>query len=114
MTASTRDEDRMALSRLHTLRAMNAVANSALPLETELQRAAELVAQELDADLCAIWLFSPDTNELILHTTNGPRPRAGMVVRRALGEGYSGWVAKEGVQLIVEDALAHDAYREEA
>ena len=49
-----------------------------------------------------------------MRATNGPAPRGGRYFTRKLGQGYTGWVSKQGVPLQVEDALADPRFAEEA
>jgi two-component sensor histidine kinase len=101
-------------NRLQTLQRVNSVANSAQHIDRELNTIAHAVAEEMDADLCAIFLFDETTRELLLRATNGPAPRGGRYFTRKLGQGYTGWVSKQGVPLQVEDALADPRFAEEA
>lgn len=103
-----------AHNRLQTLQRVNSVANSAQHIDRELNTIAHAVAEEMDADLCAIFLFDETTRELLLRATNGPSPRGGRYFTRKLGQGYTGWVSKQGVPLQAEDALADPRFAEEA
>ena len=103
-----------AHNRLQTLQRVNSVANSAQHIDRELNTIAHTVAEELDADLCVIFLFDETTRELLLRATNGPAPRGGRYFTRKLGQGYTGWVSKQGVPLQAEDALADPRFAEEA
>ncbi len=103
-----------AHNRLQTLQRVNSVANSTQHIDRELNTIAHAVAEEMDADLCAIFLFDETTRELLLRATNGPSPRGGRYFTRKLGQGYTGWVSKQGVPLQAEDALADPRFAEEA
>ncbi len=105
---------RRGITRLRALQSVNAVANSAMDIDQTLSTAAKSVAQELNADLCTIFLFDPATHELQLRATNGPMPRSGRHYTLALGQGYTGWVADHGTPLLVEDALADARFSAEA
>jgi two-component sensor histidine kinase len=102
------------LDRLPTLQRVNSVANSAQHVDQTLSAIACAVAEELNADLCAIFLFDETTRELLLRATNGPAPRGGRYYTRALGQGYTGWVGEQGLPLQVEDALDDQRFAEEA
>jgi two-component sensor histidine kinase len=91
---------------LQTLQRINAAANSSMDLAEALQITARAVAEDLDADLCAIFLFDEMARELQLRATNGPRPRSGAHFTLPLGEGYSGWVAEHGHPLLMGDACS--------
>jgi two-component system, sensor histidine kinase PdtaS len=101
-------------NRLETLQRVNSVANSAQHVDGALNAIAHAVAEELDADLCAIYLFDETTRELLLRATNGPMPRGGRYFTRKLGQGYTGWVSQQGAPLQIEDALADPRFAEEA
>jgi two-component sensor histidine kinase len=100
--------------RLETLQRVNSVANSAQHIDRALNTIARAVAEELEADLCAIFLFDETTRELLLRATNGPMPRGGRYYTRRLGQGYTGWVSQQGMPLRIEDALADLRFAEEA
>ncbi len=104
----------MGQRRLQTLQGINSVANSTMHVDGALNAVAHAVADELDVDLCAIFLFDETTRELLLRATNGPMPRGGRYFTRALGQGYTGWVGEQGLPLQREDALADPRFAEEA
>ena len=92
--------------RLTTLQRINGVSNSAIDLDQTLEITAQEVAEELRVDLCSIFFYDELQRVLTLRATNGPRPLGGMHFTLRLGEGYSGWVADKGRQLIVSDATS--------
>jgi len=102
------------MTRLAAIQRVNAAANSSLDLDQTLQQIARAVAEEMQADLCSIFLYDEARRELILRATNGPRPDSGNQFSLRMGEGYSGWVADKGHPLIVEDACADDRFAYEA
>lgn len=111
---SLRDDARRGTTRLDALQRINSAANSTLDLDQTLATAAQAVAEEMDADLCAIFLFDELTRELALRATNGPLPRAGRRYVLPLGEGYSGWVAEHGHPLVRLDATLDERFATEA
>ncbi len=100
--------------RLRALRRINGVSNSSIDLDQALEVTAKIVAEELHADLCAIFFYDEMQRMLTLRATNGPRPLGGMHSLLRLGEGYSGWVADKGRPLLVHDALADPHFSTEA
>ncbi len=64
---------RRGMTRMQALQRINAAANSTLDLDQTLATTAYAVAEEMDADLCSIYLFDEVTRELALRATNGPR-----------------------------------------
>jgi two-component sensor histidine kinase len=102
------------MTRLAAIQRVNAAANSSLDLDQTLQLSARAVVEEMQADLCSIFLYDETRRELILKATNGPRPNNGDYFSLRMGEGYSGWVADKGHPLIVKDACADDRFAYEA
>ncbi len=102
------------MTRLAAIQRINAAANSSLDLDQTLQLTARAVAEEMQADLCSIFLYDEARRELILRATNGPRPHNGDYFSLRMGEGYSGWVADKGNPLIVADACADERFAYES
>jgi two-component sensor histidine kinase len=100
--------------RLLALQRINGVSNSAMDLDQTLEVTSQVIADELHADLCAIFFYDEMQRVLTLRATNGPRPLGGMHFTLRLGEGYSGWVADKGRPLIVKDALCDANFASEA
>ena len=113
-TAQEREFARRGLTRLQALQRINAAANSTLDLDQTLSTTAHTVAQEMNADICVIFLFDDITRELQLRATSGPYPRTSRHLTANLGQGYTGWVAEHGRPLIVADALADPRFADEA
>lgn len=103
---------RRGITRMQALQRINAAANSTLDLDQTLATTALAVANEMNADLCSIYLFDEVTRELALRATNGPRNISHMTV--ALGEGYSGYVAEHGRPLLIRNALEDERFADEA
>ena len=61
-----------------------------LSVDDFLQRAVEMVAGYLDADVCSIYLYDEPTEELYLAATKGLNPQAVGRVRMKVGEGIVG------------------------
>ena len=98
---------------MEALQRINAAANSILELDQTLQTAAKVLADEMGADLCVIFLFDDITRELQLRATSGPGPSSGHFSLQ-LGQGYTGWVAEHGHPLIVRDAFEDARFTYEA
>lgn len=103
---------RRGMSRIQALQRINAAANSTLDLDQTLATTAHAVADEMDADLCSIYLFDEVTRELALRATNGPRNSSHLTV--PLGTGYTGYVAEHGRPLLVRNALEDERFAAEA
>ncbi len=100
--------------RLMAVQRINGVSNSAMDLDQTLEITAQIVAEELNVELCSIFFYDDLQRMLTLRATNGSRPFGGIHFTLRLGEGYSGWVADKGRPLIVSDALADANFSAEA
>lgn len=105
---------RHLLYRLHAIQRINSVSNSTTDLDQTLEVTAQIVSEELQADLCSIFFYDELQRILTLHATNGPRPLGGLHFLLRLGEGYSGRVAEKGHPLLVRDAIADPHFAFEA
>jgi two-component system, sensor histidine kinase PdtaS len=92
------------LSGLH--RVISA-ANSTLELDTSMQTVVETVAEVTGVEACSIYLYDKTTNDLTLRATQGLNPAAIGQIRVPMGEGVTGWAAREGRPIAV-----HDVHRE--
>lgn len=64
-----------------------------IPLNKALDQVVSLVVEFLDSDSCLLYLL--DGKELVLCASNNPQPDTIGNVRLKLGEGLTGWVARE-------------------
>lgn len=80
-------------------------------IRTFLQRAVEMVARHLDADVCSIYLYEEKTRQLVLAATVGLNPNAVGAVRMNLGEGLVGTTLENRQPLLVDKASADSHYK---
>lgn len=99
--------------RLLGLQQINGLNNSSMDLDQTLEATAQVIADELDIELCSIFFYDELQRVLTLRATNGPRPLGGMHFTLRMGEGYSGWVADKGRPLLVHDALSDSNFATE-
>src|SRR5262249_1065998 len=64
-----------------------------MPLSDALDGVVSLVVEFMECDSCLLYLLQDD--ELILRASNNPQPETIGKVRLKLGEGLTGWVARE-------------------
>ena len=76
-----------------------------------LQRAVEMVARHLDADVCSIYLYEEKTRQLVLAATVGLNPKAVGTVRMGPGEGLVGTTLESRKPLLVAKASADSHYK---
>src|SRR3954463_3664550 len=80
----------------------NAV-NSSLKLSDMLTETAQAVVAVTRADVCSIFLYEPERDQLVLTAPSGPDPDIAGQVRLQLGEGITGWAAMAGVPVAVRN-----------
>ena len=69
--------------------------SSTLDLETVLSHIVEVVTDVTKADACLLYLLSDSREELILRASKNPHPKLIGRITIGLGEGITGWVARE-------------------
>ncbi len=89
-------------AELSALHRVNAAANSSLDERAILSTVVGVVAEVTGAAVCSIYLFQPPKS-LLLAATKGLNPEAVGKARMALGEGITGWAARERQTLAVAD-----------
>lgn len=90
-------------------RAMTALAESAatitasLKTDDVLQQILEQISQALQVEVVSLALIDPQTQELVFRAASGEKGPNVIGIRLAQGEGIAGWVAREGIGIIVPD-----------
>ena len=103
--AQTRGEADSLASRkaeLSALHRVNAAANSSLDEAEILATVVQVVAAVTGVAVCSIYLLQPP-NILLLAATKGLNPEAVGHARMAVGEGVTGWAARERRTIAVAD-----------
>lgn len=77
-----------------------------MSLQDVLQGVVTLVAEYMGCDSCLLYLL--DRDELVLCASNQPRRGHGGLVRLKLGEGLTGWVARERRLLAISRGAFQD------
>ena len=80
-------------------------------LEAFLQRIAVMVSEHMGSEVCSIYLFYDETEELVLKATRGLKPEAVGHVRMKLGEGLTGIAMKEMRPICERNASKAPGYR---
>ncbi|MBA4417301.1 MAG: GAF sensor protein [Syntrophus sp. (in: bacteria)] len=94
------------------LRILHEVAqdiSSNLDLNELLGRIVDMVMDTIAADSCLIYLYDRQNEELILTASNNPQHKKLGMINLKIGEGVTGWVAKERKPV----ALERKAYRDQ-
>ena len=93
---------------LMMLRKVAEYMSSNLELAELLNRIVTMATDVTRADSCFIYLFDKQHNELVLRASSNPRTRVVGDIRLKLGEGVTGWAAKEKRPV----ALEREAYKD--
>lgn len=80
-------------------------------LEAFLQKIEEMVSEHMGSEVCSIYLFYDETEELVLKATRGLKPEAIGKVRLKLGEGLTGIAMKEMRPICERNASKAPGYR---
>jgi len=79
------------------------ILTSSLELDEILKAIMKKVKDIIHADACFVLLLDEESNELVFKNVEGKNKKNIHQLRVKLGEGIAGWVAKEGIPVIVPD-----------
>jgi signal transduction protein with GAF and PtsI domain len=94
---------------VHILHRISESISSTLEQTTVLKQIVEVVVEVTKADACLLYLISENKDELILRASKNPHPRLIGRISIGLGEGITGWVAREKVPVVVPRNASDDA-----
>ena len=98
------DKANIEILSLETLSEISRIAHSTLDLKERLNIIVNKTAEKIGADCCYISLMDKDERHLTLKATKGLNIRAVDKVMLNVGEGITGWVAKEKVPVALREA----------
>ena len=99
------------VEQLSALQAVNSAANSSLDPARMLELTAKTVRGVTRCDLCSVYLFDEERNDLVLRASTGLSPLVIGRARMLLGEGITGSAAQAGKPLAVPDAWADPRFK---
>jgi signal transduction protein with GAF and PtsI domain len=82
--------------------------SSTLDLEAVLSHIVEIVTDVTKGDACLLYLLSDSREELILRASKNPHPRLIGRITIGLGEGITGWVARERTRVVISSNASDD------
>ena len=82
--------------------------SSTLDLETVLRQIVDVVVEATKADACLLYLLSESQGELILRASKNPHPKLIGRITIGLGEGITGWVARERTRVVIPSNASDD------
>ena len=90
---------------------MSGLFSDATSLETFLQEIVSLIAKHMHSEVCSIYLYYDESDELVLKATKGLKPEAVGKVHMKLGEGLTGMAVKELRPVCVKEASKEPQYK---
>lgn len=82
--------------------------SSSLDLEAVLKHIVEVVVEVTKAEACLLYLLSDSRHELVLRASKNPHPKLIGRIALGLGEGITGWVAREGTPVVIPNNASND------
>lgn len=96
---------------LEILNEVSRITNSSLELKEKLQSIVEILANKTSKDVCSIFLVRRDRQSICLKATVGLNPGIIDRARLYIGEGITGWVAREQKPVALEHAALDPRYK---
>jgi signal transduction protein with GAF and PtsI domain len=82
--------------------------SSTLDLEAVLSHIVDIVTDVTKGDACLLYLLSGTREELILRASKNPHPKLIGRITIGLGEGITGWVARERTRVVISSNASDD------
>src|SRR5207244_9125096 len=82
--------------------------SNTLDLEAVLKHIVEVVVEATKAEACLLYLLSESREELILRASKNPHPKLIGRITIGLGEGITGWVARERTRVVIHRNASDD------
>ncbi|HET9496224.1 MAG TPA: GAF domain-containing protein [Chloroflexia bacterium] len=102
---------RDAMGDLMALHRVISAANSSLKLNDMLKEIVQAVVEVTHADICSIFLYEPEWDQLVLTATSGLNTDRVGDIRLRLGEGITGWAALVGKPVAVKEAWSDTRFK---
>ena len=88
-------------------RISDSISNT-LDLEVVLRHIVEVVVEATKAEACLLYLLSDSRDELVLRASKNPHPKLIGRIKIGLGEGITGWVARERTRVVIPSNTSDD------
>ncbi|HCJ65841.1 MAG TPA: GAF sensor protein [Elusimicrobia bacterium] len=95
--------------QLEILQEVAGTISSSLELDEVLNHIVDIASSITWADSCLIYLYDPGKEELILRASKKPHPKILGRIKLKLGEGITGWVAKEKKPVVLSSGAGKDS-----
>jgi two-component sensor histidine kinase/putative methionine-R-sulfoxide reductase with GAF domain len=110
-TESAGQSGRGGMGDLLALHRVISAANSSLKLNDMLKEIVQAVVEVTHADICSIFIYEPEWDQLVLTATSGLNSDRVGDIRLRLGEGITGWAALVGKPIALRDAWGDSRFK---
>jgi signal transduction protein with GAF and PtsI domain len=106
---NTKRQLRQKTEEIHLLHRLSETVSSTLDLDAVLRHLVEVVVDVTHADACLLYLLDASRQELVLRASKNPHPKLIGRITLEMGEGITGWVAKERTPVIITRNASDDS-----
>jgi signal transduction protein with GAF and PtsI domain len=99
---------RQKKDEVHLLHRLSETVSGTLDLDTVLRHLVEMVADVTKADACLLYLLDAGGKELVLRASKDPHPKLIGRITLEMGEGITGWVARERAAVTIARNASED------
>lgn len=103
-----REQLEQAHQELHILHTITETISTTLDLEQVLHRIVDMVIEVSHGDACLLYLLSETGDELVLRASKNPHPKMLGKITLKVGEGITGWVARENRPVVIQSKAMED------
>jgi phosphotransferase system, enzyme I, PtsP len=96
---------------LYEISELNNLFREGTGIQGLLDKTVEMVASHTDSDVCSVYLYNNETNELVMSATHGLHPDSVGNVKLKLGQGLTGLALKEMHPVCEADAAHNPNYK---
>ena len=96
---------------LYDISELNNLFRDSAGIQSLLDKTVEMVASHTGSDVCSVYLFNNENNELVLSATRGLNPSSVGNVKLKLGQGLTGLALKEMRPVCEKDAAHSPNYK---
>jgi len=95
--------------QLEILQEVADTISSSLELDEVLNHIVDIASDITGADSCLIYLYDSEKEELVLRASKKPHPKILGKIKLKLGEGITGWVAREKKPVVLSSGAGKDS-----
>jgi signal transduction protein with GAF and PtsI domain len=107
-SSALRRQLRQKLDEIRLLHRLSETVSGTLDLDTVLRHLVDMVADVTRADACLLYLLDAGRKELVLRASKNPHPKLIGRITLEMGQGITGWVAKERTPVSISRHASDD------